>query len=65
MEKADSVLDRMTAYFDKKGSPVVARRANQGYSIIHEFGEPAAACASARMGRRSPSALFEAKDDGQ
>ena len=42
MEKADSVLDKMTKYFDKKRSPVVVRRVNKGYSIIHESGEPVA-----------------------
>ena len=42
MEKADSVLDKMTKYFDKKRSPVVVRRDNKGYSIIHESGEPVA-----------------------
>ena len=42
MKKADSVLDRMNEFFDKKGSPVVVRRINKGYSIIHESGEPVA-----------------------
>jgi hypothetical protein len=42
MEKADSVLDRMSEFFDKKGSPVVVQRINKGYSIIHESGEPVA-----------------------
>ena len=42
MAKADSVLDKMTEYFDKKGTPVIVRRLNKGYSIIHESGEPVA-----------------------
>ena len=42
MEKSDSVLDKMTKYFDKKRSPVVVRRVNKGYSIIHESGKPVA-----------------------
>jgi len=32
----------MTKYFDKKRSPVVVRRVNKRYSIIHESGEPVA-----------------------
>jgi hypothetical protein len=42
MEAANSILDRMTEYFDMKGSPVVVQRVNKGYSIIHETGEPVA-----------------------
>ncbi len=42
MEKADSVFDKMTEYFDKKRSPVVVQRVNKGYSIIHESGEAVA-----------------------
>jgi hypothetical protein len=42
MEKADSVLDQMAQYFDKKRSPVAVQRVNKGYSIIHESGEPIA-----------------------
>jgi hypothetical protein len=42
MEKADSVLDKMAEYFDKKRSPVAVQRVNKGYSIIHESGEPIA-----------------------
>jgi hypothetical protein len=42
MEGANCILDRMTEYFDMKGSPVVVQRVNKGYSIIHETGEPVA-----------------------
>ena len=42
MAKTDSVLDRMTEYFDKKRAPVTVRRINKGYSIIDESGEPIA-----------------------
>jgi hypothetical protein len=42
MKKADSILDRMTEYFDKKGAPVTVEHRNKGYSIIHESGEPVA-----------------------
>jgi hypothetical protein len=42
MGKADSILDIMTEYFDKKGAPVIVQRVNKGYSIVHESGEPVA-----------------------
>ena len=35
----DSVLKKLTEYFEKKHSPVLVQRVNKGYSIIHESGE--------------------------
>lgn len=42
MVKSDSILERMTEYFNNNGFPVIVRRLSKGYSIVNEYGEPLA-----------------------
>jgi len=42
MKTADPILEKMRVYFQQKNAHVVVRRVNNGYSVLHESGEPIA-----------------------